>query len=326
MLTERENALRVYRHEKAQWTPLCWDAVQEIGFMGGNESGEGSPDQKDIYGVQWKIIKDPTPDPNVPHMLEEIEDWREVIKFPKPKEWDWEAIKEKELANYKGDKVLIWFSEQGLFDRLTTFGGFENALCWLVTDPEECLALMQRLADVKIELVECVARYIKPDVFMYTDDVATEKGLFMSPDTYRSVIKPAQARILKAIKENGMIVEQHTCGKCDDIMGDYVEMGAESFFPAQVVNDLQGIQKKYGDRLIIRGGFDSQGAPGKIDASDEVIKAEARRMIDDYSSNGSFIAMPVIMDGTVNWSVYEPTHRQKVFRDEFYRYMGRKAY
>lgn len=324
-MTERENALIAFRHGKPQWTPLTYDAVQEVGFIGGNECGLGSPDSRDVFGVKWVIVRDPTPDPNEPLMLEEIEDWRDVIKFPEPHTWDWEKIRENELANYDSNKVLIWFSEQGLFDRLTTFGGFENALCWLVSDPEECAELMEKIADYKIELIECVAQYIKPDVFMYTDDVATERGLFMSPDTYRKVIKPAHARIIEAIRKTDMIAEQHTCGKCDQIIDDYVEMGVESLFPAQVVNDLKGIQQKYGDRLTLRGGFNSQGAPGRVDAPDEVVQAEARRILDDYAEVGGFIAMPMIMDGTLNWSVYEPSHRQKVFRDEFYSYMNRSA-
>ncbi|MCC8140936.1 MAG: hypothetical protein LIO56_00095 [Lachnospiraceae bacterium] len=324
-MTERENALIAYRHQKPEWIPLTYDAVQEVGFVCGNECGLGSPDLKDVFGVQWIIKKDPTPDPHCPVMLEEIEDWEDVIKFPHPREWDWDKIRETELAEYDPNRVLVWFCEQGMFDRMTTFGGFENALCWLLEDPEECKRLASKIADYKIELIECVGEYIKPDVFMYTDDVATAKGLFMSPDTWREVFKEDHARIIAAIKENGMIAEQHTCGKCDDIMDDYMENGIECFFPAQVVNDLKGIQKKYGDRLTIRGGYDSQGPAGDIEAPDDVIQAEARRMIDDYGEEGSFIAMPMIMDGTLNWTVYEPSHRQKVFYDEFYRYAKEKG-
>lgn len=324
-MTERENALLAYHHQKPEWTPLSWDSVYHCGFAGGNENGLISEDRCCVFGVKWIISNaSPTPDPDEPYMLEEIEDWREVIKFPEPYKWDWEAIAKQELAGYDDTKVLSWFSEMGMFDRLATLGGFENALCWLLTDPEETSALLGRIADYKIELIECVAKYIKPDVFMYTDDLATARGLFMSPEVYRSVIKPHHERIIKAIKDNNMIAEQHTCGKCEEIIPDFVEMGVESFFPAQAINDLVGIQEKYGDKLTLLGGFDSQKGPGKPDCSDEEIMEEAHRIIDSYSDAGGFICMPMIMDVKGNWALYEQSHRQKLFREEFYRYDDRQ--
>ncbi len=325
-MTERENALKAFHHQKPDWIPLTYDAVQEIGFGGGNECGLTSPDHKDIFGVQWVIERDPTPDPNNKPLVEDIEEWESSVTFPKPREWDWDAIREAELAAYDPNKVMIWFSEQGLFDRICTLCGTEDAMCNFITNPDESAALLQRIADYKIELVECVAEYIKPDVFMYTDDVAAASGLMISPEIYRKYIKPAAKRIFDAIRKTDMIPEQHCCGKCEDIIDDFVEMGAESFFPAQVLNDLKSIQKKYHDRLTIRGGYDSQGEAGDIHCSDEAIIKEARRMVDDYGELGGYIAMPMIMDGTINWSIYEPSHRQKVFRDEFYRYSAEKGY
>ncbi len=62
-----------------------------------------------------------------------------------------------------------------------------------------------------------------PDIYMYSDDIAKADGLFMQPDTYREIFKPGQTRIMKAIHDLGMISQQHTCGKCEDVMGDYVE-------------------------------------------------------------------------------------------------------
>ncbi|MDO4616924.1 MAG: uroporphyrinogen decarboxylase family protein [Lachnospiraceae bacterium] len=324
-MTERENALLVLQHKKPEWTPLSFDCLHHIGFAGGNECGLVTEDHRDIFGVKWAIEKDPTPDPNEPFMLEEIEDWRDVVKFPEPKTWDWEKIREAELEGYDGEKVLVWFSEQGLFDRIQTLGGTTNALCWLLTDPEECYEFFSRMADFKVELVECVAKYIKPDMFMYTDDLATKNSLFISPDTYRSLIKPHQERIIRAIRENGMIAEQHCCGKCDTIMGDFVEIGVEAFFPAQAVNDIVKIQKDYGDKLTVIGGYDSQGDPGRPDCSDESIINEAHRIIDSYADNGSFICMPMIMDTKINWAMYEPSHRQRLFRDEFYSYGKKNA-
>ena len=317
-MNERENALLAYHHKKPEWIPLSFDCIMDIGFAGGNECGLVSEDHRDIFGIPWQIVKDPTPDPNVPPLIQNIEDWRDVVKFPQPKTWDWKKIRDMELANYDGSRVLIWFCEQGLFDRLTVLCGFENALCWLLTDPEEVSELLGKIADFKIELIECVAEYIKPDVFMYTDDLCNKNGPFMSPDTYREVIKPHHARIIEAIKKTDMIAEQHCCGKYEALLPDFVEIGIESIFPSQASNDIAKILQEYGDRLTIVGGYNSQGAPGRIDASEKTIQEEADRIVDHYGQYGSFICMPMIMDTKANWAIYEGSPLQQVFRNEFY--------
>lgn len=300
-MTERENALLVYHHQKPEWTPNYFEAVYVCGFWSNNECGlrgeRVSEDVAlDVFGVEWNMSHgSPVPVPQK-YLLEDICDWREKVVFPEPDTWDWEMMARTELKDYDGTKVLTYFCEQGCFDRLTQLMGFENALISLVMEPEECAAFFERVADYKIKVIENVAKYYHPDVFCYTDDLAKADSLFMSPSTYRELIKPAHARIIQAIRDNGMIAEQHTCGKCEAIMDDYVEMGIESFFPAQASNDLAAIQKKHGSRLVITGGYDSQGPAGQVGASEETLKKEARRMAESYAVNGGYICMPMIGD------------------------------
>lgn len=74
-------------------------------------------------------------------------------------------------------------------------------------------------------------------------------------------------------------------------------MGVESLYPIQPSNDIVAIQKKYGDRVVINGGFDSQGPAGRDDASEETIREEARRMANTYAVNGGYICLPLIGNG-----------------------------
>lgn len=299
-MTERENALLVYNHKKPQWTPILTEAVHFIGLWANNECGlRGEKTSEttalDAFGVEWELGHgSPVPVPGK-YILDDISNWR-TLKFPEPKTWDWEMMRDIELKNYDGTKLLTYFCEQGLFDRLTALLGFENALVALITDPEECHAFFDRMVQYKIEIIECAAKYYKPDVFMYTDDVAKSDSLFMSPNTYREVIKPHHQKIIQAIIDNGMIPEQHTCGKFDAIIDDYAEMGIRSVLPAQSSNDVVSILKKYGDRLIVTGGYNSQGPAGRADATAEILKAEARRMAENYATLGNYICLPLIGD------------------------------
>jgi hypothetical protein len=169
------------------------------------------------------------------------------------------------------------------------------------------------MAEYKLKIIKYVKEYFRPDVFMYTDDLAQATGLFISPEMYRQLIKPFHKTIIESIKDHGMIAEQHTCGKCELVICDFVEIGAESFYPAQASNDLVKIKDLYGDKLVICGGFDSQGACGMPDAPEEVMRAEARRIIDMYARGGGLIA------STANVGISDP-QCQEYIKDEFLKY------
>lgn len=324
-ITERENALMVYNHEIPEWIPNLFDSFYFAGNATGNETGllnatqDGTPFE-DIWGQQWIMeagAGTPLPDPNR-KVLDTLENWRDAVQVPDPDTWDWDKLVEMDMANYDGTRLLTYFCEEGAFDRLRGLMGFENALCALLEEPEECIDFLGAVTDFKVKIIEKVAEYYKPDVFMYTDDVATARGLFMSLDTYRDVIAIHEGKVFNAIREHGMIAEKHTCGKMDAIAFDLAKNGCQSLFPAQASNDLIDIKAKYGNEMVIAGGFNSQGAPGFDGASEELMRLEARRMVDMYAPGGGFICHPVILGGP-HFSVCA-LQTQKWFMDEFYSY------
>ena len=302
-LTERENCLIAYNHGVPEWIPIVRDAICHVGFWAGNECGIRGEAvepgiQLDIFGCKWNLTRGmPTPaEGSAILSLDDIEDWRDFVNIPCPEQWDWNMLAGGELAQYDPNKVMVYFCEQGCFDRLTTLMGFEDACIAMLTEPEICYEIFGAIADYKIELIKCVKKYLNPDVFMYTDDIADAEGLMMSPDTYRKLLKPHQARIIAAIKECGMIAEQHTCGNASSVLEDYVEIGVDSFFPAQASNNIPELKKRFGNKLVICGGFNSQGEPGNPHASKEVMWDEAKRVIEDCAKGGCFIFAASLID------------------------------
>ena len=302
-MTERENCLIAFHHGIPEWIPIARDAINHLGFWAGNECGirgesVASGIHLDIYGCKWDLCHGmPTPLEG-DHLLtlDEIENWEEIICFPNPETWDWDTLAKEELAQYDPSKVMVYFCEQGCFDRLTTLMGFEEACMAMMEEPEICSEIFRKIADVKIKLIRCVKKHLKPDVFMYTDDIADARGLVMHPEVYRALLKPQQARIIAAIKENGMIAEQHTCGNCSAVLEDYVEIGVDAFFPAQACNNIPEIKRRFGNQLVICGGFDSQGPCGHADASRDIMLAEAKRVVEDCAKGGAFIFAPALLD------------------------------
>ena len=296
-MTERENALNTLLRGKPEWIPCRWTAVHQCGHSVMKETGPTDELGRrtgglDCWGVRWVLTDQgadaPTPDGTQPPLLDDITQWRERVRFPDVEGADWKSGAERELKNFDGTKLLVYFDTEGLFNRLTDLMGFEDAMCALIAEPEEAGELIGAIADHKIRIIEKAARFYKPDVFCYMDDFAASTGPMISPELYRRLFKHHHARIIKAIRENGMIAEQHICGKWDVLMDDFAEIGIQVMFPAQPTNDLRGMQEKYPHMAIV-GGADSQGTIFSIHATPEAGTREARRCFEEYATSGRYM-------------------------------------
>jgi uroporphyrinogen-III decarboxylase len=174
--------------------------------------------------------------------------------------------------------------------------GFEEALIAMIMEPEASYELLSALTDYRIEFIKYCHKYYNPDIYIYFDDVATERYMTISLDTYRSLIKPLHTKIVDACKELGIIPVQHTCGKADVIVQDMIDEGNEAWHAVQATNDIEDIIQKHGDYFVIMGGYNSNGAPGMENASEDVVRAEVRRCMDTYAKYGKgYIFMGMVM-------------------------------
>lgn len=292
-MNKKENLLAVLTGGEPEWVP---DYMTDVAFAGGMfEFFENGPlgGGVDGFGITWAPSIS-AGGQAVPHMtkplLDDITKWREVVQFPDLEQIDWAAQAAIYLGHVNREDTLVEYqSWNGQFLRLTHLMGFENALCAMYEDPDESYALMEAITDYKIKIVEKAAQYFKPDVFTLFDDVATERDLFMSPETYRKLIKPLHKKLFDAVEANGMMPIIHCCGKCESIIGDFIEEGVVAWTSAQPINDIVGIQKKYGRNIAVIGGYNTNGAPGREDATTEVIDEEVRRCIETYAPYKNFV-------------------------------------
>lgn len=294
-MNQRENALEIINWGKPEFVPICFDAYHIVLLATGitDQPWRGGVDP---FGVNWiATAEGAIPEPNK-FMFEDIADWKEYVKFPDVNMFNFTQVANIELANVdRAEKLICMFSACGLFERLVAFMGFENALCALVEDSDSCKEFFDAFAAYKIATVGKAIDVYKPDIVMYYDDIATARGLFMSPSTYREVIKPYHKKIADYIISRGCIFEQHTCGKCEDVLDDFVEIGAKIWNPAQIYNNIPEIQQKYKGKLVVNGGWDSQGTCAAPDAgADELIK-EAKRCMETYGRNGGYMLYPLIV-------------------------------
>lgn len=89
----KENLLRFYRHQKIEVMPLVGEGEALVYPVNGFE--ERPPYDRggtDWFGCAWEYMDAagaPAPD-CATHVLDDICDWRDVVRFPDLDAWDWE--------------------------------------------------------------------------------------------------------------------------------------------------------------------------------------------------------------------------------------------
>ncbi len=303
MLNERENFFALmdghpeYAPEYTSVYHVCAGICAAVDKPGKNTNGY------DSYGCRWKAEAEGMIPAPGEYLFEDISEWKDKMTFMDVDTIDAGFFRDVELKNVdRSKKVINVMWGTGIFDRIIACMGFENALMAMVEDPDECYDFFGAVADHKIKTLKKIIEAYSPDVITYCDDYANARSLFMSPACYRELIKPHQKRILEAMKDSGVIVCQHTCGKCEDIVPDYVDMGVKIWNSAQHMNDLPAIQKTYGSKLIVEGGFNGSGPAAMIDAQMPEILEETQRCIDEYVPYKNFILFACLMNERGNGS------------------------
>lgn len=170
--------------------------------------------------------------------------------------------------------------------------GLEQMLMDLVLNPGFVSALMSKLLEINMaatgRFLEVVGPYIH--VFRTADDLATQKGRLMSPQTYRTLLKPIYKRYFDFIKSKTEArIFYHSCGNVVDLIDDLVDIGVDIINPVQVsaLGDTAALKARFGDKVVFWGGIDTQHAlpHGAI----EDVQAEVRRRIRDLAPGGGYV-------------------------------------
>jgi len=291
-LSPKENLLRTIRRDSPEWVPDGLEATVTIASPVVERPALAGFDD---FGVHWSYEADaeggtyPTPGG---HTIEHICRWRDQIRLPDVSALDWGNVQAQAQAVDRDTSLVMGFVEMGLFERSYLLLGMEAALTAYVTEPQEMADMLGAIADFKIEVITALHRYAQLDILWYGDDWGTQSNLFLPPAVWRQTIKLHTQRIYDCIKARGIIVNQHSCGKIESIVGDMVEMGADMWNPCQPCNDLERLKRAYGNRLTFCGGIDSQFVLGRPGVSPQEVRAEVRKRIETLAPGGGYIAAP----------------------------------
>jgi hypothetical protein len=227
-------------------------------------------------------------------ILDDITKWRDVIKNPDITDVDWEDYFRKFLAGKDRDNFLVQFGGSDYFQTLISFMGFTDGLMAMFEEPDEVYELFEYISEYYVYLAKQQLYYAKPDVYMIADDCAAAKAPFFSPDMYRRLVKPFHKKVADLCNESGVLLARHDCGRSEDFIDDWLELGIRSWNPAQTTNDLKAIKKKYLGKLTLEGCWDNQGRISMPETSDDELMAAVEEYVATFAPGGGFVYMPMV--------------------------------
>ena len=307
MMTRRENMLAIYRHE----THDHIGSFADLGHVGGDaeefENGPaGGSGGKDWFGMEWSRTASGfgggTPSPGKV-MLPDVTEWKKYVRFPDITKYDWEAQARAQLPKVnRAEQLVDYGCWNGPFLRLVDMMTMVEGLCALLEEPEACEELLSAITDYRIETLPYIRKYFDPDVITLYDDFAHERGLFVSPETYRDLIAPQHRRWSEAVRSYGIIPDMHVCGKPEQVVSSFIDEGFDAWQVVQQENDIVRLQSEVGSRLAFVGCMDMQAKwipPGHVPTEEE-LRAKVREAIDRYGPGGNVAIVTVIAHPAVD--------------------------
>ena len=306
MLGQKENMLRMLDGQMPEYVPINSHFVNTgkpplmAGGMMFNPSilGDfrGPNGGYDPWGVHYTTessagVVASIPEPNN-FILKDITRWDEYIKTPAHfKDWDWERAAKADMAKIPWDREQQIFVGKGwddFFQQFIGMMGFTEGLCALYEEPESVHALLDFMCDTVIEITKNVLYYYKPEAYYMLDDSAAKQTPFVGREMFEEFFVPRYKRTLDLVRDAGLPVYYHNCGRCEDLLPPMVRLGVRVWDPAQTENDLVEIKNRFGRQLIISGGFEFK--PQDINAVTEEDAREAvREAFSKMAPNGGWI-------------------------------------
>jgi len=247
----------------------------------------GGGQERDIFGVTWQKTDDggdigivtgfPLENPDAPYALPEV---REGFV--------------REIGQSLQDDTSGRFRMFGLtmlyYERAWSLRGIENLLVDMCLSEKETHALLGRILDHHLQLLDTALEY-DFEAMYFGDDWGQQRGLIMGPDMWRKYIKPGIAKLYEKVKSKGKFVVQHSCGDIREIMGELLDMGLDVYNTVQPeIYDLKKLKAEYGRHLTFYGGVSTQQFLPT--ATENESRDMAKWMLDVMGTDGGFIFAP----------------------------------
>lgn len=194
----------------------------------------------------------------------------------------------------KTDKAMMISIGHSFFE----FGGYirelNNWLCDIMADREGTERLCNVLEDSYMSKLEAILRDIGDDVDIieFGDDLGTQNGAWMDPDTVRSVFMPHYKHMWDYVHAHSKAkVFMHSCGDISTVLGMLIDAGLDIINPVQTTAknmDPVWLKREFGKDLTFwGGGCEAQGV--LTTGTPQQVIDQVKRRIEIFGKDGGFV-------------------------------------
>ncbi len=308
-----ENTMRAIRFEKPEHIPMtfwinpaCWHHYpQDVLFelmaehpllfpdftSQDKELPEPAPWERagkpftDAWGCVWETTDDGITGSVTRHPLME---WDALRSFtpPDPAQTngmaaiDWSIIKDKVLKAKGQEKYGVGSLEHGhAFMRLSYLRGYEKLLLDMADGEKRLRQLIEIVESFSAAIVQ---RYVDCGIAMmrYPEDLGMQLGPMLSPEHFRTYIKPVYEHLMVPARQAGCLVHMHSDGDIRKLADNLTASGVDALNLQDLVNGIEWIAANLKGRLCIDLDIDRQqitrfGSPQQIE---ELIHREVQML------------------------------------------------
>jgi len=260
-------------------------------WVGGNHAMEGivheheGDGHTDVWGIDWVKIGHFNQIRTNP-IRGASEEAVRAYRYPHNQIEDLLANMDPVLA--EGDRYFIGCDiSPCLFEMVYRVRGMDDAFLDLAESPDLARFMIEGAAEFATALAEAVCSRMRIDWLWSGDDVAGQQNLMMSPATWREMIKPHLARIMRAAKSRDIWMAHHCCGAMRPIIPDLIEIGMDVLNPVQANcpgMDPLDLKAEFGADLAFMGGIDTQDLLPNGSAAE--VYRESLRLVEGMTTGG----------------------------------------
>ena len=296
-MTAKENALRVMQFDNPERVVggcpahhVAYRGCNHEGYSGGGHHLPVGSRWEDIWGTVWH------------------REHKGVMGFPRgypladlPNDipgYQWLDTDDDRIVGQIYQQAEGWESagaflcgshRDTLWEKSYMLVGMADLMCYFRTEPQAVRDLFRHIMDFQLGIAE---HYLKIGVEMVgmSDDLGTQRGPLLSPEFVYDFLVPEYKRLFSLYKQNGVLINFHSCGHIEPLLEMFMELGVDILNPVQATaNDLNEMRRVTQGRMALQGGVSSGVI---VSGPVEAIREEVRLRIWQLGRDGGYFCAP----------------------------------
>jgi len=215
--------------------------------------------------------------------------------MPSPDDYDYDAMQAYCAAHADYPIVLGGAGVSCIINRIGQLRGMIDTLCDVTTQDPVGMRLVDRLHEIDLETARRALAAVGDHVQIFSmgEDLGTQRGPIIAPETFREVIRPRTQRFIDEAKRYDLLVMFHTCGSSSWAFDDLADMGVDiidTLQPETAHMDPAYLKDTFGHKLAFHGMVSTAGVLA-FGTADQV-RDEVERLLGIMMPGGGFALAP----------------------------------